>query len=206
MNYQELLQLRLEGKTRPNTRIQMLYVLQKSNLDDCRHMCELRQSLPGVDSLNIVPLFDYDAEGGAFGHLVPSPKEVQTMLRERDPEIAVSSTAGDIEFYLAWKAAADQWLAPAQSNAFSTDACLVPWFSTHIDAKGSFYPCCYLTNSKLVMGNINQSDFPAIWRGSAYQAFRTQLATERQNVSGCRTCPKNDNGPLGQLQRFSILL
>ena len=69
----------------------MLYVLQKSNLYDFRHICELRKCLLRVDSLNIVPLSDYDAEGSAFGHLVPSANEVQTILRELDQEIAVSS-------------------------------------------------------------------------------------------------------------------
>lgn len=54
----------------------MLYVLQKSNLYDCRDICELRKCLLRVDSLNIVPLSDYDAEGSAFGHLVPSANEV----------------------------------------------------------------------------------------------------------------------------------
>lgn len=84
-NYQDLLQLRLDGKTRPNTRIQILYVLQKSNLYDFRHMCELRKSLPGIHSLNIVP----------------SPDDVQAMLRELDAETATAATEDDQKFYLA---------------------------------------------------------------------------------------------------------
>ena len=205
-NYRDLLQLRRDGKTRPNTRIQILVVLMKANLYDFRHMCDLRNSLPGIDSLHIVPFFDYDAEGNAFSHLVPTPDEVKAMLPELDGAIKATPNEADKEFYQCWRAAAEEWLVPVRGGVFSKDACLVPWYSTYIDAKGTVYPCCYLTNSEHVMGNINHSGLREIWRSPAYQTFRGRLATARQYLPGCRTCPKNDNGPLGQLQRFKALL
>lgn len=68
------------------------------------------------------------------------------------------------------------------------------------------YPCCYLTNSPHVMGNINEQSFTSIWQGDAYRNFRHALVHDRKNLVGCNTCSRNDNARLQQLQKLSAVL
>lgn len=205
-NYRALLARRREPGARPNTRVQVLFVMQKANLFEYRQAYQLKQSLPGVDSFSVVPVFDYDVEGHAFAYLVPRPEDVKKLHAELDAAIAGTANPEEREFYSNWREVSSIWLDAAPAAEAEPHACLVPWYSTYIDAKGSVYPCCYLTNSSHVMGNINQSSFAEIWSGAAYREFRSTLARDRAHLSGCRTCSRNDDGPLHQLQRFRAVL
>ena len=81
-------------------------------------------------------------------------------------------------------------------------SCTIPWYSTYIDAKGRVYPCCYLTETDHVMGNINERPFEQVWRGDRYQDFRRRLAGDRAHLEGCKTCPRNDERLLKTLGRL----
>jgi len=56
------------------------------------------------------------------------------------------------------------------------------------------------------MGNVYEADFETIWHGEAYQDFRHQLVTERPQLNGCNTCPRNDTVGLKTLSRIKPLL
>jgi radical SAM protein with 4Fe4S-binding SPASM domain len=207
-NYRAILQRRNQGKTRPNARVQVLCALQKANLHDYRPMYELKKSMPGIDSFSLVPVFDYDAEGHAFGGLIPTRQDVLYLHAEIDKEIAGAADSEEAEFYRNWKSTASVWLDhdPSSPTTLCGNSCLVPWYSTYIDTKGRVYPCCYLTNSPHVMGNINEEPFANIWQGERYRSFRHSLVHDRKDLVGCRTCARNDDRRLQQLEHFKIFL
>ncbi len=81
-------------------------------------------------------------------------------------------------------------------------SCPRPWLSTLINWDGSVVPCCFDKNGAYIMGNINHiSDFNRIWRGPAFERFRTRLATDRKSIDMCRNC----NQGLGSfIPQFSV--
>jgi radical SAM protein with 4Fe4S-binding SPASM domain len=207
-NYRAILQRRHDGKTRRNTRVQVLCALQKANLRDFRPMYELKKSMPGVDSFSLVPIFDYDAEGHAFAGLIPTRQDVLALHAEIDKAIGEATDAEEAEFYRNWKSTSSVWLDhdPDSPATIYESSCRVPWYSTYIDTKGRVYPCCYLINSAHVMGNINEQSFSEIWQGERYKEFRRRLAHDRKNLVGCKTCPRDDEWGLQQIEHFKILL
>jgi len=207
-NYRALLKQRCEEQARPGTRVQVLCALQKANLRDYRQMYALRKSMPGIDSFSLVPVFDYDAEGHAFANLIPAHEDVLELHAEIDKSISEAANSDEADFYRHWKAISSTWLNhdPESPPDIYGSSCLVPWFSTYIDVKGRVYPCCYLTNSAHVMGNVNEESFSAIWWGQPYQKFRNSLVTARKDLAGCRTCPRNDDHRLRQLEHLKMAL
>jgi radical SAM protein with 4Fe4S-binding SPASM domain len=207
-NYRAILQRRNDGRTRRNTCVHVLCALQKANLRDFRPMYELKKSMPGVDSFNLVPIFDYDADRHAFAGLIPTRQDVLALHAEIDQAIGEATEAEEAEFYRNWKATSSVWLDhdPDSPATIYGNSCRMPWYSTYIDTKGRVYPCCYLTNSVHVMGNINEQSFSEIWRGERYKDFRRSLAHDRKNLVGCKTCSRDDDWGLQQIEHFKILL
>jgi radical SAM protein with 4Fe4S-binding SPASM domain len=50
--------------------------------------------------------------------------------------------------------------------------CAIPWVQTFISHTGDVHPCCI---ADVVLGNIYEQPFEAIWTGSAYREFRRRL-------------------------------
>ncbi len=78
-----------------------------------------------------------------------------------------------------------EYLEVKNSNKQS---CPRPWLSTLINWDGSMVPCCFDKNGHYEMGNINESDMDALWRGEPFETFRTRLATDRKSIEMCRNC------------------
>ncbi len=211
-NYRSICAMRADGKTRPHTTIRVLCALQRANLHDYREMYRLYKSLRSVDSFNLVAVFDYDAEGSSYAGLVPSADEVLALHREIDIAISAATETDEELFYRNWRKVSAEWLRSKNPNRIdpetNTAPCTVPWYSTYIDAKGRVYPCCYLTATEHVMGQLQAdgSGFPTIWSGAKYRGFRSQLMTARPTLSGCRTCPRNDDRVLTTLSKLGPLL
>src|SRR5262249_54292514 len=158
------------GRSRAGTSIRILCALQKKNLFDFREMFRLFKSLPGV-TFSLVPVFQYDAAGAYFKEVIPKPADVARLRTEIDHATATAESQEEKDFYRSWRNAADGWM-DTERNAEPQacgGSCTIPWYSTYIDAKGRVYPCCYLTETDHVMGNIRDRPFPEVWRGERYQ-------------------------------------
>ena len=81
-------------------------------------------------------------------------------------------------------------------------SCPRPWLSTLINWDGGVVPCCFDKNGVYLMGNVNRTqDFDRIWRGEAFERFRTRLASDRKSIDMCRNC----NQGLGSfIPQFSL--
>jgi radical SAM protein with 4Fe4S-binding SPASM domain len=202
-SYRAIAQRRADGQSRAGTSIRILCALQKKNLFDFREMFKLFKSLPGV-TFSLVPVFQYDAVGAYFKDVVPDPVDVTRLRTEIDEATAAADTREEKDFYRSWRNAADGWMDTVPSAVPKTHcgSCTIPWYSTYIDAKGRVYPCCYLTETDHVMGNIHDRPFEQVWRGERYRDFRRRLAGDRANLEGCKTCPRNDDRLLKTLGRL----
>ncbi len=68
-------------------------------------------------------------------------------------------------------------------------SCPRPWLSTLINWDGSMVPCCFDKNGQYEMGNLTEAgDLESLWKGDAFERFRTQLATDRKSIEMCRNC------------------
>jgi radical SAM protein with 4Fe4S-binding SPASM domain len=206
-NYRALARLRATGQSRPRTSIRVLCALQKKNLFDYREMYHLYKSIPQV-SFSLVPVFEYDSANGTFADITPSTEDVGRLRTQIDSTIRITSSRQEREFYRSWRHAATSWLDQGayERGTVREGSCSVPWYSSYVDAKSRVYPCCHLTETHHVMGNLHQNSFPDIWRGGRYSEFRRRLVEDRANLEGCRTCPRNDSRLLAALQRVRPLL
>jgi radical SAM protein with 4Fe4S-binding SPASM domain len=206
-NYRAIATRRATGHSRSNTAIRILCALQKKNLFDYRQMYRLWKSIPKV-TFSLVPVFQYDAEGGRFTNVTPSKEEVERLQAEIDVAISEADSDEEKRFYQSWRDTAGRWLDTSnyKVGAIHTGACTIPWYSTYIDAKGRVYPCCYLTDTNHVMGNVKSDSFVTIWHGDKYRDFRRRLVEDRANLQGCRTCPRNDQSMLKTLARLRPIL
>lgn len=60
-------------------------------------------------------------------------------------------------------------------------ACVITW-------DGMVVPCCFDKDASHRLGNLRESSFAAIWKGSAYQQFRSMLLRGRDQIDICTNC------------------
>ena len=84
-------------------------------------------------------------------------------------------------------------LARDQADPAPWRACQRPWTVTYVTVNGNILPCCiapFATNDyqSIVLGNIFDRPFDAIWNGARYQEFRTGLQSLRAPSDACVKC------------------
>lgn len=75
--------------------------------------------------------------------------------------------------------------------------CWKLWHSTEITWDGRVLPCCFDKDAQHEMGRIGHKPFKMIWRGVAYDKFRTQLLKGRKEIDMCRNCTEGTSVSLG---------
>ncbi len=60
-------------------------------------------------------------------------------------------------------------------------ACVITW-------DGLVVPCCFDKDAQHQLGDLKQQGFHELWKGPAYQAFRTQLLGGRDQIDICTNC------------------
>jgi MoaA/NifB/PqqE/SkfB family radical SAM enzyme len=84
-------------------------------------------------------------------------------------------------------------LAAARPADFAPwQACMRPWTTAYVTANGNCLPCCispFATDdyASLILGNLFEHPFNAIWNEPLYQKFRTNLLSEHPNQA-CASC------------------
>jgi radical SAM protein with 4Fe4S-binding SPASM domain len=67
--------------------------------------------------------------------------------------------------------------------------CTWPWDSAYITSAGVVQPCCMVMgDDRVSLGRLDEQDFPEIWYGPAYRAFRRRLADAADPPDVCRGC------------------
>ena len=70
-----------------------------------------------------------------------------------------------------WLYESDENLKKNQSH-YADQYCEFPWMSTTIMADGNVVPCTQVSNSELVMGNVNEKSLEEIWNSEKYKELR----------------------------------
>ncbi len=66
--------------------------------------------------------------------------------------------------------------------------CWKMWHSCVITWDGLVVPCCFDKDAEYRMGDVQQQSFRKVWRGTAYNNFRSKLLRSRTEVEMCRNC------------------
>jgi radical SAM protein with 4Fe4S-binding SPASM domain len=72
-------------------------------------------------------------------------------------------------------------------------ACQRPWTVTYVTVNGNILPCCiapFATSDyqSIILGNLFEHPFAAIWNGPRYQEFRTGLQSLHAPPDACAKC------------------
>lgn len=66
--------------------------------------------------------------------------------------------------------------------------CWRMWSGAVLTWDGRVVPCCFDKDATHQMGDMAQTPFRRIWKGAAYQHFRTALLTSRSSIDICTNC------------------
>jgi radical SAM protein with 4Fe4S-binding SPASM domain len=66
--------------------------------------------------------------------------------------------------------------------------CWKMWQGCVITWDGKVVPCCFDKDAQYVMGDLTKNSFEEIWRGEAYQKFRSTLLRSRSEIEMCKNC------------------
>jgi radical SAM protein with 4Fe4S-binding SPASM domain len=66
--------------------------------------------------------------------------------------------------------------------------CLRMWQSMVITWNGNIVPCCFDKDADFILGDLNKTAFPEIWKGSSYSAFRKKILHQRKDIPICCNC------------------
>lgn len=68
------------------------------------------------------------------------------------------------------------------------DHCWKMWHSCVVTWDGQVVPCCFDKDAHHVMGNLSNTSFSDLWKGTAYEVFRQKLIVSRSNIEMCQNC------------------
>jgi radical SAM protein with 4Fe4S-binding SPASM domain len=66
--------------------------------------------------------------------------------------------------------------------------CWKLWHSSVITWDGKTVPCCFDKDAHYTMGNLHEDGFKKIWKGSAYNRFRSSVLKSRKETDICQNC------------------
>lgn len=66
--------------------------------------------------------------------------------------------------------------------------CWKLWHGAVITWDGQVVPCCFDKDAQHRLGDLKAKSFREVWTGIAYQKFRQQLFTGRENIDICTNC------------------
>ncbi len=168
------------------TDIRVLCVLQSENLEEYNAMFTFLKNWNLLNSFRLEPVFDFVPNH----NVVPAKSQIKQVLFKLNSEMKIINDKEKKAFLNNWR---EKLLELYNRKDLKMKVpCLTPWISTYITATGKVLPCCYLTNEKYVMGNINEISFMKIWNGEKYQNFRSLLINSRRNIKECYRCFWND--------------
>ena len=88
----------------------------------------------------------------------------------------------DKEVFAYIKSQDNRWLYENDKNLksqshYASQYCEYPWLSLTVMADGSVVPCTQVSNSELVLGNVNETPLEEIWNGDKYKKLREMHVT-----------------------------
>ena len=114
----------------------------------------------GVDKLELKTAQLYDFEEG--NPLLPKDEKLSRYKKKGDGSYIIDNPLNNHCFRM-WR------------------GCVVTW-------DGLVVPCCFDKDATHRLGDLKKQSFHGIWRGEAYDKFRKQLFSARNEIDICRNC------------------
>lgn len=139
--------------------IVLQFLVVRPNEHQIPEIRQLAEEL-GVDALSFKTAQVYDYE---FGNpLIPADEHLSRYRRLADGRYA--------------------------AKAKLHDHCWKLWHGAVITWDGLVVPCCFDKDAQHQLGDLKQQSFAEVWRGSAYDDFRTRLFSGRNQIDICTNC------------------
>lgn len=126
----------------------------------------------------ILELIDYKKKNKLSTLLVPCMIDMAENNQDLEMQKEFINFWKDKEVYAYIKSQDNRWLYESDENLkknkshYAEQYCEFPWISTTVMADGNVVPCTQVSNSELVMGNVNEDSLEEIWNGKNYQKLR----------------------------------
>ena len=184
----------VEAKARlksEHPRIRLVMVAMRQNLRELPDIVRLADRF-GIRSIFVQHLAHDFRESSLPAYYRPMREFVdeQTLLKESPERIAqyfhaAQDIAKELGIDLRLPLTRVHQHAPGTPGR---DRCDWPWRGAYISYQGYAMPCCMVaTPDRIHFGNIAQTGVQALWNGSAYNQFRSALASEAP-PEVCRSC------------------
>ncbi len=181
------------GADRPT--VQVVFVAMRRNVRELPELVALVHAW-GVDRLWVQNLSHSFSDTDAFG----AYREIrrfaadealfgpETVERARLVFAEARALADELGLDLRLPRLSEPAPAPAPPNP-DTPACHWPFESAYVTHDGKVQPCCMVMGSdRARLGDLERQDFPAIWAGEPYRAFRSGLLGGSAPPEVCEGC------------------
>lgn len=175
--------MRARGARRP--RLSIVFVAMRRNIADLPDVVRLAGAwgVPAVRVQNLSHSFSDTDPAGAYREIREFAAR-EALWQGMDGADAPADSAARAAFAAARAVAQETGVAlrlpslaeaPAR-RAPGTPGCDWPWRSAYVRHDGTVQPCCMLMGGdRAVLGDLRAQGFAELWRGPAYQAFRSAL-------------------------------
>jgi radical SAM protein with 4Fe4S-binding SPASM domain len=169
--------------------VSLVFVAMRRNVAELPALVELAAAwgVPAVRVQNLSHAFSDTDPAGAYGE-IRAFTAAEALWQAPDPAAdAAFGRAARVAEALGVTLRLPQ-LEPAAARPEGTPGCDWPWRAAYVRHDGRVQPCCMLMGGdRGILGDVAPAGFDAVWRGEAYERFRTALAS-RTPPDVCAGC------------------
>jgi len=178
-----ILEARERGRGK-RPRVKLVCVLGPGNLDDAEKLVELRRRI-GVDSVDFIPLHDFDAPGSDRerprpGALTESGAAAVARTVAQLHELALTEPIDNSDAHL------DLFPGALRGDP-SPVRCTAGYNSLVVDLYGRIFPCVPWSNADRPVGDVRRTPLAQFWRSPAYRGKRAEVDRCRDCYLNCQT-------------------
>lgn len=166
-------------------------VLTRENFREMVHYPALAAEL-GLNRIRFLPVDDLHTESQPRLRLTAAEIDAYNTLiapQVLDAGLAYGVLESPAEAYPFGRTPAEMAASEQGHYArgfYENNPCFAPWLHSLIAADGRIYGCCMLKGEKMVIDQLGEQGFQAIWFGPRYHAFRKQMIQKKYPI--CAHC------------------
>lgn len=163
-------------------RVKFVAVLGPDNIDSAEQLVELAATV-GVDSVDFIPLHDFDRPGSSRERPRPGSgigDNGEPSIGRRLQKLAAGGKLDNSSAHL-------ELFDRALSGAPSPLRCFAGYNSLVVDGYGRIFPCVPWSNQDRSVGNVRTTPIEAFWKSAAYDEGRAAVRECKACYLNCQT-------------------
>ncbi|HEU0166733.1 MAG TPA: radical SAM protein [Chloroflexota bacterium] len=173
-------------------RVQLYFTGVRDNIDELPEVIEHAGRL-GVDEVHLTRMVFF---GEGFAVEDQSIYNANEALRQHVAAVVARCARRSRELGVTFSGAGalppDEYVAGPQAALHPWQGCRRPWRLGYVTANGNLLPCCIAPFTEvpyddIILGNIRELGFNAVWNGERYATFR-QRHQSAEPPEACRRC------------------